>query len=254
MTGGTPAPDELVATKRGRDIRAMFDEIAPWYDFLNHFLSLNIDQRWRRATAQRLMGPAVRRVLDVCGGTGDLALALAAEAKRQGGSAGIWSTDFTPSMTLRAKEKFRKSGPDLRTAVADTLCLPFPDGAFDVVTVAFGIRNVADTEAGLREMSRVCRAGGRVAVLEFSTPRWPVVREVWNFLFNTVIAWVGRLISGSKAYTYLPRSVAKFPSGDEFAAMLGRAAGGPVERKEMMLGAVTLYVATAGANRDNFRP
>lgn len=246
---GAGAPeDALVATKAPRDIRGMFHDISRTYDFLNHLLSLNTDRRWRRFVARRVVTPDVREVLDVCSGTGDLALAIADQAVRVGAAPRIVGSDFTPSMMAIARDKFgRASARSAVTplpSVGDTMRLPFPDARFDLVTVAFGIRNVSDTAAGLGEMARVCRTGGRVAVLEFSQPRNALMRRAYNLYFFTVLPWVGRLISGSRAYTYLPKSVARFPDGDGFARMLGAAAGGPVETHPLTFGIATLYVAT----------
>ena len=240
--------DALVATKAPRDIRGMFHDISRTYDFLNHLLSLNTDRRWRRFVARRLVTPDVRDVLDVCSGTGDLALAIAEQAVRVGGAPRVVGSDFTPSMMAIARDKFvraaARSAVTPRPSVGDTMRLPFPYARFDLVTVAFGIRNVSDTAAGLAEMVRVCRTGGRVAVLEFSQPRNALLRGAYNLYFFTVLPWVGRIISGSRAYTYLPKSVARFPDGDEFARMLGAAAGGGVERHPLTFGIATLYVAT----------
>ena len=246
---GAGAPeDALVATKAPRDIRGMFHDISRTYDFLNHLLSLNTDRRWRRFVARRVVTPDVREVLDVCSGTGDLALAIAEQAVRVGAAPRIVGSDFTPSMMAIARDKFgrtaARSAVTPLPSVGDTMRLPFPDARFDLVTVAFGIRNVSETAAGLAEMARVCRTGGRVAVLEFSQPRNALMRRAYNLYFFTVLPWVGRLISGSRAYTYLPKSVARFPDGDGFARMLGAAAGGPVETHPLTFGIATLYVAT----------
>jgi demethylmenaquinone methyltransferase/2-methoxy-6-polyprenyl-1,4-benzoquinol methylase len=147
-----------------------------------------------------------------------------------------------------AQRKFRENagagGSRLIPALADTTSLPFPDGAFDLVAVAFGIRNVENLESGLREMARVCREGGRVAVLEFSKPRSRPFRTLYDLYFFRVLPLVGRLVSGSTAYLYLPKSVAGFPDGAEFEALLAGACGGRVRARRLSLGIASLYIAT----------
>jgi demethylmenaquinone methyltransferase / 2-methoxy-6-polyprenyl-1,4-benzoquinol methylase len=239
--------DTLVATKAPDDIRGMFHDISPTYDRLNHLLSLNTDKRWRRFVARKLVDEGTRDFLDVCSGTGDLALAFAERVKRLRLPAVIVGSDFTPAMMRIGRRKFADAARTGTTAphasVGDTLRLPFAASRFDVVGVAFGIRNVADHRAGIAEMARVCRHGGRIAILEFSQPRNPVLRGAYNLYFFRVLPWVGRMISGSRAYTYLPKSVAKFPDGDEFSAMLSGISGGEVQRHLLSFGIATLYVA-----------
>src|SRR5688572_27226810 len=153
----------MAVDKSPRKIREMFDAISPRYDFLNHLLSLNIDVLWRRRAAE-LCGPAPTRVLDVCSGTGDLALELRRRWKCE-----VTATDFAFRMLSRAKDKSRGTS-GVRFQQADTTRLPFRDGIFDACTVAFGLRNVADTDAGIREMARVVKPGGRIVILDFATP------------------------------------------------------------------------------------
>lgn len=239
--------DTLVSTKAPDDIRGMFHDISPTYDRLNHLLSLNTDKRWRRFVARRLVDAGTRDILDVCSGTGDLALAFGAQAGKLGFSPTVVASDFTPAMMRIGRRKFdavaAAGAAAPHASVGDTVRLPFAASRFDVVGVAFGIRNVADHRAGIAEMSRVCRDGGRIAVLEFSQPRNAVLRGAYNLYFFRVLPWVGRMVSGSRAYTYLPKSVAKFPDGNEFAAMLGAIAGGEVERHPLTFGIATLYIA-----------
>lgn len=245
-----PAPpvrdDELVATKRASEVRGMFHAISPSYDFLNHLLSMNTDKRWRRFTARRVVNADMRDILDVCSGTGDLALALGRQAGVLGASPRIAAADFTPSMMERGGQKFAGStapGPRPLPLVGDTLRLPFSSASFDLVTVAFGIRNVADYRAGLREMARVCRPGGTIAVLEFSKPRSRAFGAIYNFYFFRVLPWIGYAITGTRAYRYLPKSVAAFPESDEFRREMTAAAGGATEAILLTFGIATLYTA-----------
>jgi demethylmenaquinone methyltransferase/2-methoxy-6-polyprenyl-1,4-benzoquinol methylase len=201
-------------------IRTMFDQISPRYDFLNHLLSLNSDVLWRRKAAALLAG--AKRVLDVCSGTGDMAL----EIHRRWG-AEVVGSDFAFRMLeighLKAARK--SASPRVRFQQADTLRLPYKDGVFDASTVAFGIRNVVDTERGIREMTRVIRTGGRVVILEFTLPENALLRQGYLAYFGNVLPRIGRMIARSEidAYKYLPDSVARWPRPDELKAMMERA-------------------------------
>lgn len=245
----TPTPpgenlDGLHRTRKPAGVRAMFDRIAPTYDLLNHVLSLGTDMRWRRRAAQSLLHPGAARALDVCCGTGDMALALLRGARGASIDLAVTATDFSPEMTRlgNAKARARNVGP-IGFAVADTLNLPFPDNTFDLVTVAFGIRNVENLERGLREMKRVCRAGGRVAILEFSHPRNPLVRRLYELYFFGILPRIGQAVSGSAAYSYLPQSVASFPNHDSMKSLVSAVAGEPCEGTRLTLGIASLYVA-----------
>jgi demethylmenaquinone methyltransferase/2-methoxy-6-polyprenyl-1,4-benzoquinol methylase len=217
----------------------MFARIAPTYDLLNRLLSARRDVVWRRRTAS-LIDPGARRVLDLCAGTGDLALEIA----RLRPEALVCAGDFCFEMLVRGKTK--GLGTQAQPAACDGLRLPFADGTFDAITAAFGVRNFEDVEAGLREMRRVTRRGGQLAVLEFfrSESRW---REApFRFYFRHVLPRVGRLVSRDPAaYSYLPRSVGRFVTRREFAAMLERAGYADVRRLEQSLGVATLFVARA---------
>jgi demethylmenaquinone methyltransferase/2-methoxy-6-polyprenyl-1,4-benzoquinol methylase len=192
----------------GERVRAMFGRIARRYDFLNRTLSLGIDQRWRRAMVERAGDVRGKRVVDACCGTGDVALAFAEAGAR------VLGVDFTPEMLVRAEAKgrvLRKGAPAF--AQGDALGLPVRDGAADVCTVAFGIRNVSDRRACLREMARVVRPGGLVIVLEFTMPPGRVLGPVYRAYFRRCLPLVGRLVSKDEdAYSYLPRTVLAWPA------------------------------------------
>lgn len=230
--------------KRETTIRRMFGEIAPTYDRLNHLLSLSIDRWWRRVTV-RAVAPQVGDgpILDVCTGTGDLALAYDRAA---GGCVPIVGADFCrPMLTLgRAKGTTAGAAERLIFVEADAQHLPFPDDSFQIVCVAFGLRNVTDTDRGLREMTRVCRPGGRVAVLEFSQPRFRPFRAVYDWYFARVLPKIGQWLSRSpqQAYTYLPASVGEFPCGAALAERLTAAGLAEVVFQPLTFGIATLYV------------
>jgi demethylmenaquinone methyltransferase/2-methoxy-6-polyprenyl-1,4-benzoquinol methylase len=201
----------------------MFSAIAPRYDLLNHLLSLNVDRLWWRRAARTFSGILHRpeaRVLDLCCGTGDLALALRRESRDT--LPPILGADFSHPMLQRAAQKF--SGHNLTAIEADALRLPFPDSSFDLVVSAFGFRNLANYESGLREMLRVLRPEGECGILEFQEPRG-VTGAVYGLYFRRVLPAVGTMISGVRgAYSYLPASVRRFPGEDEMLALM-RAAG-----------------------------
>ena len=206
-------------------IRTMFDQISPRYDFLNHLLSLNSDVLWRRRAAALCEG--AKRVLDICSGTGDMAL----EIQRRWG-ADVVGSDFAYRMLEIAKLKAerRSLGARVRFQQADTLRLPYKDGSFDAATVAFGIRNVIDTERGIGEMTRVLRPGGRVVILEFTLPENALLRQGYLAYFGNVLPRLGRMIARSEidAYKYLPDSVARWPRPDELKSMMERSGLGSV--------------------------
>ena len=219
----------------------MFAEIAPRYDFLNHFLSLNVDRRWRRRAVRALGLEPGARVLDICTGTADLALELEQALRPSGGR--VVGSDFTPEMLRIGEAKRRRSGAaSLRLVAADSLALPFADGSFDAVTVAFGIRNVCDLASGLREMLRVLKPGGQAAILEFSPPERGLLRGVFELYFRKVLPAIGHWVSGSKAYVYLPESVGEFPSVRRFAEILRECGFDPVTATKLTLGVAVLHV------------
>lgn len=230
--------------KSGDRVRRMFAEIAPRYDLLNHVLSLNTDRYWRWRTLRILGLKPGDPVLDVCTGTGDLALSA---SKRLGGSTEVVGTDFCAEMLDIARQKQSKHLPThnhLRFLEADTMRLPFDGNAFQTVMVAFGLRNVSDTDAGIREMVRVCKSGGQVAILEFSKPTWPVLKQGYDFYFRSVLPRIGNSVArnSSDAYRYLPESVIEFPSGEQLAIRLRANGLQEVRWIPMTMGAVTLYI------------
>lgn len=234
-------PPETVDKSAAR-VRRMFGEIAPRYDLLNHLLSLNIDKRWRNKTVRRVPPPD-GPMLDLCTGTGDLALAY---DRAGGGRTPIVAADFCHEMLVIGNAKSRRAAADERIAFieADAQRLPFPDEYFHLVTVAFGLRNVADTDRGLREMVRVCRPGGRVAVLEFSMPTWQPFRSVYGWYFRRVLPRTGQWLARNEhsAYNYLPASVGEFPSGEALAERMRAAGLSKVEFHPLTFGVATLYV------------
>jgi demethylmenaquinone methyltransferase/2-methoxy-6-polyprenyl-1,4-benzoquinol methylase len=197
------------AEEKAAAVRNMFGAIAPRYDLLNHLLSLNLDKRWRRRAVDLLLEERTPegRFLDACSGTLDLALELAG---RPGFRGKVFASDFTFAMLERGQDKVQ--GRPVVSACADALRLPFPDASFDGATVGFGVRNLADLDRGLHALGRVLRPGGRLVILEFTTPGWQPFRGLYLFYFLRVLPWIGRLISkDSYAYEYLPASVLEFP-------------------------------------------
>jgi demethylmenaquinone methyltransferase/2-methoxy-6-polyprenyl-1,4-benzoquinol methylase len=213
---------EMNSPGKDRAVRAMFAEIAPSYDRLNHLLSANIDKRWRRFTVSKLKDVLERPgavALDLCCGTADLTLELARQAR-------VIGCDFCHPMLVIGRDKLAASqSRQASLAEGDVLRLPFADRRFDAVTIAFGLRNLERVEGGLAEIFRVLKPGGRAAVLEFSRPVVPVFREAFEFYFHRILPRIGALVSGSSAaYSYLPASVRAFPDQTRLAEMM-RAAG-----------------------------
>jgi demethylmenaquinone methyltransferase / 2-methoxy-6-polyprenyl-1,4-benzoquinol methylase len=230
--------------KRETRIRRMFAGIADRYDLLNHLLSLNVDRYWRRRVT-RLVPLRNGPLLDVCTGTGDLAFAYDAAAA---GGVPIVGADFCHEMLVKAAEKsrWRGSGRRIQFVEADAQRLPFADGTFEVVAVAFGLRNVTDPEQGIREMARVTRPGGHVAILEFSRPRHWLFGRLYRYYFRFLLPLVGQMFSRSRerAYSYLPASALEFPDGDELAARLRAHGLADVHYRRFTLGIATLYIGT----------
>jgi demethylmenaquinone methyltransferase / 2-methoxy-6-polyprenyl-1,4-benzoquinol methylase len=215
-------------------VRTMFDRIAPVYDLMNRAMTLGLDQRWRRLAVRLAVRPG-DRVLDGCCGTGDLAIAAAAAG------ADVVGLDFSPAMLARARRK----APALEWIEGDLLELPFEDASFDAATVGFGVRNVADLQRGIAELRRVLRPGGRLAVLEITTPRGPL-KPFYKLWFDVLIPVAGRILPGGKAYTYLPASVRRFPGPEALAALLEGQGFTDVGFRRLAGGIVALHTGTAG--------
>jgi demethylmenaquinone methyltransferase / 2-methoxy-6-polyprenyl-1,4-benzoquinol methylase len=227
----------------------MFTQIAPRYDLLNHLLSMQLDRVWRRRVARRFRHVLQRsdaRVLDLCCGTGDLAFALA-----RVGSARVLGADFSHRMLVRAKQKSGVRGVSRSGTAhpcpspfteADALRLPFADSSFDLVATAFGFRNLANYEGGLREIQRVVKPGGTIAILEFSEPPPGVIGDLYRWYFRSVLPRIGGFISGdSSAYSYLPASVSRFFRPAELSALMARVGYADVRAETWTCGSVALH-------------
>jgi demethylmenaquinone methyltransferase/2-methoxy-6-polyprenyl-1,4-benzoquinol methylase len=231
-----------------RAVRRMFSRIAPRYDLLNHLLSLSLDRLWRRRTARRfrhiLARPGVR-ALDLCCGTGDLTLELErAAAQRASNGATIWGTDFAHPMLVLARRKSARAGSRTLYLEADALALPFPDSSFDLVTAAFGFRNLANYRAGLAEIFRLLRPGGEVGILDFAAPRRSVFATLYRWYFQRLLPRVGGAVSGdAAAYSYLPRSVQRFPLPDELIRWFTEAGFAEARFERWSGGIVSLHTA-----------
>lgn len=236
--------------KSGERVRAMFGEIAGRYDFLNHLLSGGVDKYWRWRTVRLAPVSGSAPILDLCTGTGDLALAYQRAAH---GKAEVVGADFCHPMLVIGRQKGEAAnGAPPRFVEADAQRLPFQDEQFQLVTVAFGLRNVADTDQGLREMTRVCQRGGKVAVLEFSMPTWQPFRALYGWYFRNVLPRIGQLLARNQrdAYNYLPESVGQFPMGEALAERMRSAGLSKVRYYPFTLGVATLYVGEKGEKRE----
>jgi demethylmenaquinone methyltransferase / 2-methoxy-6-polyprenyl-1,4-benzoquinol methylase len=233
----------MTLDKSAHRVQQMFGQIAGRYDFLNRVLSLGIDRSWRRKTVKLVPPAGDAPILDVCTGTADLALAYWRASQ---GKTAVVGTDFCQPMLDIGRQKCRRAGAEGQIVLieADTMRLPFPDGQFQIVCVAFGLRNVADTDAGLREMVRVCRPGGHVAVLEFSTPTlWPL-GSLYRWYFQRILPRIGQALARNTqaAYNYLPQSVGSFPQGEALAKRMRAAGLSEVNYHRFTCGVTTLYV------------
>jgi demethylmenaquinone methyltransferase/2-methoxy-6-polyprenyl-1,4-benzoquinol methylase len=220
-------------TLPANEVRTMFDRIAPVYDVMNRVMTAGLDLRWRRIAAQSVVSRG-DRVLDACCGTGD----LAAAASRAGGT--VTGLDFSPRMLERARRKL----PSATWVEGDLLELPFDGGSFDVATVGFGVRNVADLEGGLAELRRVLVPDGRVAILEITQPRG-LLAPFYRVWFDRIVPLLGSVLKGGAAYTYLPASVRRFPGPDELVRLLQAAGFTDVRYRTFAGGIVALHTGRA---------
>ncbi len=227
--------------RKSERIRRMFGSIAPRYDLLNRVLSLSIDRRWRSFARRNLelLLPPEARILDLCTGTGDVALEFSGRGE-------VIGCDFCHEMLVIGQQKVRRRRLNGRVKFVegDALQLPFRSDFFDLITIAFGFRNLEDYSAGLREMHRVLKARGRLAILEFSQPRWPVFRQVYHFYFTRLLPLVGRIVSGKDGpYSYLPESVGEFPTPDRLGRMILESGFLEVSHLPLTGGIATLHVS-----------
>ena len=225
MTAGTLPASE---------VRTMFDRIAPVYDVMNRVMTAGLDLRWRRITAEAVVRPG-DRVLDACCGTGDLAVADARVGAKE-----VTGLDFSPRMLERARRKLQS----VTWVEGDLLALPFADASFEAATVGFGVRNVVDLERGLAELARVLVAGGRVGILEITTPRG-LIAPFYRVWFDRVVPLLGKALKGGAAYSYLPASVRRFPGPDALAELLRQAGFGEVTYRTFAGGIVALHTGIA---------
>lgn len=230
-------------SEKGERIRAMFGSIAPRYDLLNRLLSLGIDRRWRRFAVGKIGVKGPGKVLDVATGTGDVPLEIASQTPA---SVEIVGIDFTPEMIELGRVKVQQSrhAQRIKLEVAPCEDIPYEDGTFDAATISFGIRNVVDRIKGLTEMRRALKAGGRIVILEFSTPTMPVFKDLYHFYFLKVLPKIGGAFSRFSAYQYLPDSVLEFPSRDEFKGMMRQVGFKDVHHFDLTGGIATVYVGT----------
>jgi len=229
--------DEL---KHARAVREMFSGIATKYDFLNHFLSVNIDKRWRRLVSQRLkefLDNENAIILDVACGTGDLSIEL-----QKSGKAEVFGTDFCRPMLEIAYDKNEKNLLQIPYIEADGMNLSFADASFDAATIAFGLRNFSNWQNGLIELHRILKQGGKLVILEFSTPVIPGFRQLFQFYFSHILPRIGGVVSGSRgAYEYLPDSVSKFPDQKNLARMMSETGFSDVEYKNLTGGIAAIH-------------
>ncbi len=227
------------ATKK-EQVADMFNNISKTYDFLNHFMSLGIDIVWRKIAINELKADKPKRILDVATGTGDLAFEALSILK----SEKIVGVDISAGMLEIAKQKSAKRGlgHKFEVRLGDSEKLPFEANEFDAITVAYGVRNFEDLEAGLADMLRVMRPGGKLVVLEFSKPRVFPVKQLYNFYFNYITPGIGKLFSkDSRAYTYLPESVAAFPDGKRFTDLMDKVGYKATKSRPLMFGICSVY-------------
>jgi len=249
-TGTTP-PGITSEEAASRWVRGMFGRVAARYDLLNHLLSFNLDKRWRARTVQRVSDVLAlpgAKVLDLCCGTGDVLLSLEA----RGSGAAMFGSDFCHPMLIEARRKI--AAHKLRSPLfeADALALPLAADSLDLITVAFGFRNLTNYRHGLEELARVLKPGGVLAILEFSQPTNRAFAGLYGFFSTRVLPFVGGVVSGSRdAYSYLPESIKKFPGAEGLAAQMQAAGFGNVEFERLTFGAVALHL---GKKESSVRP
>lgn len=233
----TPYPNSVKSKKE--QVAGMFDQIAQTYDFLNHFLSLGIDKSWRKKAISKLKDLKPAYILDVATGTGDMAIeALSLQPEK------IIGVDISEGMLEIARKKIHKRKLDHKIEVhkGDSEKLLFDDNTFDAVTVSFGVRNFENLSKGLADIFRVLKPGGKLVVLEFSNPRQFPVKQLYRFYFFRILPLLGRIFSGdSKAYTYLPESVAAFPDGEKFLDYMQEQGFSDTSQQALMLGICSIY-------------
>lgn len=222
-----------------KQVGAMFDSIAPKYDFLNHFLSLGIDRSWRKKAINKLRPYSPKKILDIATGTGDLAIAALKLNPDE-----IVGIDISEKMLEQGKLKIRKKGLEkkIKLQSGDSEAIPFPDEVFDGLTVAFGVRNFEHLSLGLSEMYRVLKPGGACVILEFSRPVSFPFKQIYTFYFFKILPFIGKLVSkDSYAYTYLPDSVDEFPDGEKFLGILETIGFSNLSLKRLSFGIATIY-------------
>ncbi|MEE8177361.1 MAG: ubiquinone/menaquinone biosynthesis methyltransferase [Acidobacteriota bacterium] len=241
---GTQPQGTTDEASASRYVRRLFSDIAPRYDLLNHLLSFQVDRYWRSVTTRQfrhLLSNPAARVLDLCCGTADLSMALARR-----GNAQVIASDFSHPMLTIAQHKLnakpRQDGPPPLLAEADALQLPFPGDSFDLVTCAFGFRNLVNYGAGLKEIWRVLRTGGEVGILEFAEPTGPLMAPLYSFYLHRVLPAIGEWVSGVRgSYSYLPGSVDRFPAKEEFTEQMRVIGFSGSGRRELTWGIAVLY-------------
>lgn len=234
-------PDSKSDLSKKAQVADMFNNIAAKYDFLNHLLSMGIDKGWRRKAIAEVKEVNPNVILDVATGTGDLAIA-ASKIKPQH----IVGVDIAEQMLEVGRKKIKEKGLDkvITLQSGDSEALPFVEGAFDAITCAYGVRNFEHLEAGLKDMNRVLRTGGKVAILEFSQPQKFPIKQFYKFYFKNILPLLGKMVSKhSRAYTYLPESVMAFPEGKRFCEILESCGFKDARARPLTFGITTLYTA-----------
>ncbi len=234
-------PDAKSNLSKKAQVADMFNNIAGRYDFLNHFLSMGIDKGWRRKAIAEIQETRPNVILDVATGTGDLAIAASKIGPQH-----IIGVDIAEQMLEVGRKKIKAKGLDkiISLQLADSEALPFVEGAFDAITCAYGVRNFEHLEAGLKDMNRVLRTGGKVAILEFSQPQKFPIKQIYKFYFKYILPLLGKMVSKhSRAYTYLPESVMAFPEGHKFCSILEQCGFKNAKARPLTFGITTLYTA-----------